>query len=149
MQRDEVSMALHVRTVEYYYARVANTPDKAYGLLAQLAEEDISLLAFSAVPFGESSVELTLFPDDSAKLVQTAAKLGWNLTGPQHAVLIQGDDQLGALADIHNCLNEARVTVYASSGVTDGSGHFGYVIYIREEDHTEAARALAMAAIRT
>jgi hypothetical protein len=142
-------MALTVRTVEYFYARVANTPDKAYGLLAQLAGEDISLLAFSAVPFGEGHMEFTLFPDNKARLLEAATRLGWNLTGPQHAVLIQGDDQLGALADIHNCLNEARVTVYASSGVTDGSGHFGYVIYIREEDHPDAARAIARAAIRT
>lgn len=134
--------------MEYFYARVAGAPDKAYGLLGQLAEEDISLLAFSAVPYGDGHVELTLFPDESGRLVQAAGKLGWNLTGPQHAVLIQGDDQLGALADIHNCLNESRVTVYASSGVTDGSGRFGYVIYIREEDHAEAARAIALAVVR-
>jgi hypothetical protein len=141
-------MALTVRTVEYFYARVASTPDKAYGFLEALAEEDISLLAFSAVPFGANHVEFTLFPDRAAALIQAAAKLGWNLTGPQHAVLIQGDDRLGALADIHNCLNEAGVMVYASSGVTDGNGHFGYVIYFREEDHLDAARAIAAAAIK-
>lgn len=134
--------------MEYFYARVAGAPDKAYGLLGQLAEEDISLLAFSAVPYGEGHVELTLFPEDSARLVQAAGKLRWNLAGPQHAVLIQGDDQLGALADIHNCLSEAQVTVYASSGVTDGSGRFGYVIYIREEDHLDAARAIRLAVLR-
>jgi predicted amino acid-binding ACT domain protein len=142
-------MALNVRTVEYFYVRIANDHDDAYRILAQLAEEDINLLAFSAVPFGEKHVEFTLFPEDSEVLRQAGARRGWSLAGPQHAVLIQGDDHLGATADIHKCLSEAGVAIYASSGVTDGAGHFGYVIYCREDDHLEAARALAAAAIRT
>lgn len=141
-------MALTVRTVEYFYARISDEPDQAYDLLAQLAEEEIQLLAFSAVPFGDHHMELTLFPDRAANLLQAAAKLGWTLSGPQHAVLIQGDDGLGALADIHKCLSEAGVRIYASSGVTDGTGRYGYVIYFSEEDHLEAARAIAASAIK-
>jgi hypothetical protein len=86
-------MELTVRTVEYFYARVATDPDKAYELLAKLAAEEINLLAFSAVPFGDHQIELTLFPNRSANLLQTAAKLGWNLTGPQHAALIQAESR--------------------------------------------------------
>jgi hypothetical protein len=142
-------MALTVRTVEYFYARVANDPDKSYELLAQLAAEAIELLAFSAVPYGESHMELTLFPNRAANLLQAAAKLGWNLTGPQHAVLVQGDDRLGALADIHQCLSQAGVRIFASNGVTDGTGRYGYLIYFSEDDHLEAARALAAVAIRS
>ena len=136
-------MALMVRTVEYFYTRVEDEAGKAYELLARLASEEISLLAFSAVPFGPNRVELTIFPDQSAMLVALAKKLGWTLTGPYHACLIQGDDQLGALADIQKKLIDAGVSIYASSGVTDGNGHFGYVIYFKEGDHLAAARALA------
>jgi hypothetical protein len=39
-------------------------------------------------------------------------------------------------------LLEADVEIYSSSGVTDGSGHFGYVIYFKEADYERAARAL-------
>jgi hypothetical protein len=141
-------MALTIRTAEYFYARVASDPAKTYELLALLSGGEINLLAFSAVPFGTQYVELTLFPDRSADLVQTAVRLGWDLTGPHHAVLIQGDDRLGALADIHKCLSEAGVQIYASSGVTDGTGRYGYVIYFREDDHVEATRALARVALR-
>jgi hypothetical protein len=141
-------MPLTVRSAEYFYARIANDPDKAYALLAQLAVEEIALLAFSAVPYGANHLELTLFPDRSASLLEAAAKLGWELTGPQHAVLVQGDDHLGALADVHKCLSDAGVSIYASTGVTDGSGRYGYVIYFKEDDHLEAARALALAAIK-
>jgi hypothetical protein len=135
-------MALNVRNAEYFYIRIENSRERAYELLAQLASEEVSLLAFSAVPFGPNYVELTIFPDRSDTFIQLAKKLGWVVAGPQHAFLVQGDDRLGALADIQRMLLEGDVAIYASSGVTDGSGHFGYVIYFKEEDHERAARAL-------
>ena len=136
-------MTFSVRNVEYFYTRVEDEPGRAYGLLAKLASEDINLLAFSAVPYGPNHVELTIFPNRSEDFQRVAQKLGWVLTGPQHACLIQGDDNLGALAEIHKRLRDANVNIYASTGVTDGEGRYGYVIYVREEDHQSAAKALA------
>jgi len=136
-------MALTVRTVEYFYTSINDDPGKTYELLAKLASEDVDLLAFSAVPYGPNHVELTIFPDRSEILVGVAKKLGWTLIGPQHACLVQGDDQLGAFAEIQRKLLAAHVGVYASSGVVDGHGHYGYVIYVKEGDHQAAAKALA------
>ena len=133
-----------VRTVEYFYTRVEEEPTRAYDLLAKLASEEINLLAFSAIPFGPNHVELTIFPDRSQDFQRVAEKLGWKLIGPQHACLIQGDDHLGALAEIHRRLLDVGVIIYASTGVTDGEGHYGYVIYVKEEDHLAAARALSL-----
>src|ERR1700732_3872240 len=121
-------MPLSVRTVEYFYMKVKDEPGKAYEMLAQLASEEVNLLAFSAVPFGPNHVELTIFPDQSKTFIQLAEKLGWKVTGPLHALLIQGDDHLGTLAGIQRMLLDAGVSIYASSGVTDGSGRYGYVI---------------------
>ena len=136
-------MTFRVRSVEYFYTRVEDEPGRAYGLLAKLASEDINLLAFSAVPYGPNHIELTIFPDRSEDFQRVAQKLGWALTGPQHACLIQGDDNLGALAEIHKRLRDANVNIYASTGVTDGEGRYGYVIYLKEEDYQSAAKALA------
>lgn len=136
-------MSFEVRIAEYFYARVKDGPSKAYELLAKLASEEINLLAFSAVPFGPNYVELTIFPDNTESFVRVAKSLGLTLTGPQHACLVQGDDHLGALAEIQQRLTDCGVTIYASSGVTDGNGHFGYVIYLPEADHQAAARALS------
>ena len=135
-------MALTVRNAEYFYIRIEDSPEKAYELLAQMASAEVNLLAFSAVPFGPNYLELTIFPDRSDTFVQLAGKLGWEVAGPQHAFLVQGDDNLGALADIQRMLLEADVDIYASSGVTDGSGRYGYLIYFKEEDQARAARAL-------
>ena len=87
----------------------------------------------SAVPFRLNHVELDSLPRSQRQPAAGAAKLGWGYhTGPQHAVLIQVDDHLGATADIHRCLREAEIVgIYASSGVTDGAGRSGYVIYLQ------------------
>ena len=135
-------MALKVRTVEYFYTRLEGEPAKAYEFLEKLASEEINLLAFSAVPYGPNRMELTIFPERTELLVQRAKELGWVLTGPYHACLIQGDDQLGALAQIQKTLIDAGVSIYASSGVTDGVGRYGYVIYLKEGDHANAAKVL-------
>jgi hypothetical protein len=136
-------MALNVRSVDYFYTRVEDVPGRAYELLANLASQEVNLLAFSAVPYGANCVELTIFPDSGAKLTEAAKKAGWNITGPQHAFLITGDDELGALAAIHLRLLDAKVNIYASTGVIDGKGGYGYVIYVKDADFPAAAKALA------
>jgi hypothetical protein len=135
-------MALSVRTMEYFNTRIQDVPGKAYEILAQLASEEINVLAFSAVPFGDHQVELTIFPDQVDNFLHLAQHQRWTVTGPQHACLVQGDDHLGALAEIQKKLVDAGVSIYASTGVTDGRGHYGYVIYFKEGDHQAAAKAL-------
>ena len=59
-------------------------------------------------------------------------------------MFVQGDDELGALAEIHRKIYEADVNVYSASGVTDGQGSFGYIVYIKSNDFEKAAAALAL-----
>lgn len=137
-------MAFKIRRVEYFYATVQDQPGEAYQLLSRLAELGLNLLAFTAIPVGPMRTQLTLFPDDPLRMADAAAKSRLSLDGPHPAFLVQGDDELGALASIHQKLYEARVNVYASSGVTDGDGSFGYVLYVRPEDFGRAAQALGI-----
>jgi hypothetical protein len=77
-------------------------------------------------------------------MADTARKAGLVLDGPHPAFLVQGDDELGALAGIHERISDANINVYASSGVADGRGSFGYVIYVRPDDYERAAAALGI-----
>ena len=135
-------MALSIRKVDYFYTVVEDQPGEAYKLLAQLAEIGINLLAFTAIPMGPERTQFTLFPDDTDKFKNTARDAGFSLDGSHPALLVQGDDELGALTGIHKKLYQADVNVYASNGVTDGKGSFGYVIYIRPEEFKKAQSAL-------
>lgn len=137
-------MAFNKRRVDYFYVNVRDQPGEAYKLLSALASRGVNLLAFNAVPTGPENTQLGLFPEDSARLANEARQAGFALDGPHSALLIQGDDELGALAEVHEKLYAAGVNVYASSGVADGRGSFGYVIHVRPEEYGRAAAALGL-----
>jgi hypothetical protein len=137
-------MAFTIRRVEYYYANVRDELGAAYRVLSQLAGLGVNLLAFTAMPSGPSLAQFALFPDDPNKLIAQARAAGLPLDGPYHALLVQGDDELGALANVHQQLVEAGVDIFASSGVTDSRGTFGYLVYVREDQFENAASALAL-----
>jgi hypothetical protein len=137
-------MTATIRGVDYYYVTVKDQPGEAARFLAHLAEAKVHLLAFSAFPIGPGVVQFALFPESHEGLERTAGRHGFAVVGPQRAFLIQGEDHLGALLDIHRKLQEASINVYASSGVTDGRGGFGYIIYLRPEDQPRASDALGV-----
>ena len=137
-------MAFDIRRVEYFYTTVRDQPGEAYKVLSLLASLGINLLAVTAVPFGPMNTQLTIFPEDGGQLRSEAQKSGLKLEGPQPALLVQGDDKLGALAEVHMKLYEADVNIYASSGVSDGKGSYGYIIYVRPDDYEKAVTALRL-----
>ena len=137
-------MAYTIRRADYFYANVEDQPGEAYRLLTYMASLGVDLLAFTAIPVGPVRTQLTMFPSDSPQLKDAAAKAGFAVDGPHAAILVQGDDELGAFASIHEKLYQVGVNVYASSGVTDGRGSFGYVLYIRSDEFDRAASALGL-----
>jgi len=135
-------MSFNVRRADYFYATIRDEPGEAYKMLAMLAELGTNLLAFTAVPVGPTNTQLTIFPEDVSKFDSEVRKVGLTLDGPHPALHIEGDDQLGVLADIHVKLHEAHVNIFASTGVANGKGGFGYVVYVKPGDYERAATAL-------
>ena len=137
-------MAINISRVQYFYCNVRDKPGEAHKLLARLAASGVNLLAFNAIPMGLDQTQLILFPEDANPLARVAEEEGLLLDGPQFALLIRGDDELGTLAQIHHKLAETGVNVSASSGIADGRGGFGYIVYIAAEDYGEATAALGV-----
>lgn len=137
-------MAARTKKVEYFYCTVKDQPGESYKLLSLLADLGVNLLAFTAVPSGLLNTQFTLFPDDSQKLKLEAQKAGLIIHGPVPALLVQGDDKLGVLTEVHKKLFEAGVNVVSSSAVTDGRGGFGYIIYLRTDEFDKASDALGL-----
>jgi hypothetical protein len=131
-----------IRRVEYFHATVRDEPGQAFVVLSALAHQGVNLLAFTAVPLGDSQTRLTLFPDTGSALTRVAGRAGLALEGPFPALRVQGDDHVGELAQIHQQLSDARINVYAASAVTDGRGAYGYIIHLNPADLERAARAL-------
>ncbi len=134
-------MAHVIRQAQYFYATVPDQPGEALRLLSALADVGVELLAFATLPVGPAHTQVTLFPESASRLTTEAARIGMALDGPHPALVVQGDDELGALVDVHGRLADAGVNVYASTGVTDGQGRYGYIVYVRPEDFDRAVSA--------
>ena len=137
-------MPTQVSQVEYFYCSVHDRPGEAHRLLARLSTSGVDLLAFNAIPMGLDQTQLMLFPEQADRLARAAEGEGLVIDGPQYALLIRGDDELGALAQIHQSLADASVNVSASCGITDGKGGFGYIVYVAAEDFSSATSALGV-----
>jgi hypothetical protein len=135
-------MAFHIRRADYFYTTVDDEPAEAHKVLSLLAELGVNLLAFTAVPLASNRTQFTMFPEDSAQIAEVARQAGLSLDGPHRALLVQGDDELGALAGIHDKLYQADVHVFASAGVSDGRGLYGYILYVRPDEYERAVTAL-------
>lgn len=137
-------MAETIREVEYFYALVSDKPGEGRRLLEHLSERGVNLLAFTAFPVHEDKTQLDFFPESSDQLQEAADNAGIPLVGPKKAFLIQGEDRIGALHEHHLKLANAGVNIHASNGVVDGSGRFGYILWVKPDDYEKAARALGV-----
>jgi len=131
-----------VRPIQYFYVNTHDEVGAAYRLLSALAGRGVNLLAFTAVPSGGERAQFALFPESPSQFTAEARGAQIEFEGPHNALLVQGDDELGRLAGVHERLFTAGVDVYASSGVSDGRGSFGYVVYVREDQFAKAVAAL-------
>jgi hypothetical protein len=135
-------MPSNVKEAEYYYSIVADKPGEARKLLEFLSEKEVNLLALTVFPVSEEQSQIDFFPADPEILKKAAEDAGIPLIGPKKAFLIQGEDQVGALYDFHLKLSNAGINIHASNGVVDGTGRFGYVIWVNPDDYEKASEAL-------
>ncbi len=142
-------MASTLKEVEYYYALVADRPGEGRKLLDFLSERMVDLLALTAFPVGEGMSQIDLIPAEPEVLKAAAADANVPLIGPKKAFLVQGSDRIGALYDFHLKLHNAGINIYACNGVVDGTGRFGYVIWVNPDDFDDAAAALRASDWRT
>lgn len=137
-------MSFDIKRVEYYNITVEDHAGEGFKLLSLFAGAGVNLLAFKAAPLEPMRTRFTLFPNDGLKMTDGAKKAGLELDGPHSALLIQGDDESGALADIYEKLSQADIRVSESSGIADIKGSYGVILYLREEDCEKAVLALEM-----
>jgi len=130
------------RKIDYFYTSIKDESGEGFRFLAQLASKNVDLMAVTAVPFGPDKAQLTLFPKNPENLVEAAKLEKITLDGPHSAILVQGEDHVGAFAGVLSKVAKANVNVFSVQGMTDGRGGFGYIIYLRPSDIDQALRAL-------
>ncbi len=137
-------MSYKIRKLNYYYAITQDKPGEAHKILSILADVGVNQLAFNTMQMGPERAQITLFPEDESLLLNVAKKAGLNLDGPYNAILVQGTDEMGALVKVHEKLHNANINIASSTAIADGSGSYGYLIYVRPDDYDKAANALSI-----
>jgi hypothetical protein len=137
-------MADTVRLVEYFYVMAPQKPGVGASLLGELRQAGVNLLAFSGFPTGRAA-QVDFVPENPAAFRAAAKTAKWKVTGPKRALLIEGDDRPGAIAEVMQKLADAKLNVTAIDALCAGAGRYGAILWVAPRDVTKAARTLGAA----
>jgi hypothetical protein len=141
-------MAETIQLVDYFYIEAPDKPGEGARVLALFKGAGVNLLAFSGFPKGRRA-QLDFIPADPAAFKAAAKKNKLKLVGPKKGFLIQGDDRVGALADLLAKLAGAKINVTATDAVCAGAGRYGVLLWVKPRDVKRAAKAFGIAQAAT
>ncbi len=135
-------MAAVVKKVEYFYTLVPNKAGQGARIFNALREEGVSLIAFTGFPLSKRRAQVDFVPSNQEVFLDAAKKAGIELVGPKVAFLVQGEDRVGAVAEMLSKLEKAHINVTAIQAVAAGAGRFGAIFWVRPRNIGKAAQIL-------
>lgn len=130
-----------VRLVEYFYITAPDKPGEGARALATLKDAGVNLLAFSGFPSGRRA-QMDFIPADAAAFKQAAKRAKWKVVGPKRGFLVQGEDRVGAAADLLERLGAAKINVTAIDAVCVSEGRYGAILWVAPKDVRKASALL-------
>ncbi len=137
-------MANIVRRVNYYYTEVPNRAGVGAKVLNALKAGSVNLIAYNGFPTSRRRAQLDFVPSDRDAFLAAARQAGIKLVGPKIAFLIQGEDRVGAVADIVSKLGQARINITAVQAATAGEGRYGAILWVKPRNVGKAAQTLGV-----
>ena len=134
-------MADTIRKVAYYKTDVPNKPGEGARLLGALKDAGVNLLAFSGFPSGRRA-QVDFIPEDEAAFKKAAREAGLKLSARKSCFLVQGEDRVGAVADILSTLAGAKINVTALDAIVAGEGRYGVILWVKPQDIRKTARLI-------
>ncbi|MBI2313263.1 MAG: hypothetical protein HYU77_12260 [Betaproteobacteria bacterium] len=134
-------MADTIRKCDYFAIQVPNRAGEGARLLNGLKAAGVNLLAFTGFPNGRKA-QVDFIAERSAGLQSAAKKMKLSLGKKKTCFVIQGDDRVGAIADIMDKLGKARINVTCVDGVAAGQGRYGAILWVKPKDVVRAAKVL-------
>ena len=135
-------MADEVRRVEYCYLTIKDKPGEGEKILGTLREVGVNLLAFSGFPAKGGKAQIDLVTENVSGLKTLARNQKWKLSPVKRGFLIQGEDKLGAVAEIVAKLAAAKINIVAVDAVAAGAGRYGAILWVKPASYAKAAKAL-------
>jgi len=138
-------MADNVRLVDYFYVTAPNKAGEGALALTTLKDAGINLVAFSGFPQGRRA-QMDFMPADPVAFKQAAKKAKWKVVGPKRGFLVQGEDRVGAIADLLERLGTAKINVTAIDAVSAADGRYSAILWVAPKDVKKAATVLGASA---
>ena len=143
-------MADRITLADYYYTMVPDKPGEGARVLGALRDAGVNLLAFSAFPHARRA-QVDLVPSDPAAFLAAARAARIKLSRRKSVFLIDGEDRVGALAEVMTKLGAAKINVTATDAVCTGGGwggggRYGALLWVKSRDVKRAAQALGVTA---
>ena len=135
-------MADIVQRVEYYYTEVPDRPGAGAKVLNAFKAARVNLIAYNGFPTSTRRAQLDFVPSDQRAFLAAARKAGIKLVGPKTAFLIQGQDRVGAVANIVSKLGQARINITAMNAASAGGRRYGAVLWVKPRNVSKAAEIL-------
>jgi len=133
-------MAETVRSADYFYVMVPDKPGEGARILGELKRAGVNLMAYSGFPSGRGA-QLDVVPADPTAFKAVAKQKKWKVKGPKRTFLIEGDDRLGACADVLGRLAAAKINVTAMDAIA-GGGRYTAILWVKSRDVKKAALVL-------
>ena len=133
-----------IRRIDYYYVTVPDKPGEGSRVLMALRKAGINLLGVSAFPHGARKSQLDLIPEDNFAFTRAAKAAGLKLSKKKSGFLIQGEDRLGAIAEITSKLAEAKINTTSVQAFCAGAGRCGGMLWVKPADLRKAAKILGV-----
>lgn len=135
-------MREQVMRIEYVALTIPDKPGEGAKITSELRKRSINLLALHAFPTTGGKAQFDIVPENMDAFLKTAKEMGWKTGEKKAAFLIQGDDRIGAMAEIHGRLAETGISIVAATSITAGNGRYGCLLWVKPADVAKAARAL-------
>ena len=130
-----------IRKADYFSMEVPNRIGEGARLLGALRDAGVNLLGFTGFPTGRRA-QVDFIPEDTASFKAAARKLSMKV-GPRKTVfLVQGDDRVGAIAEIVDKLADAGINMTAMDAVATGGRRYAAMFWVDPGDVNKVARVL-------
>lgn len=134
-------MAETVRSMDYFYVMVPDKPGEGARILGELLSAGVNLIAYSGFPEGRGA-QLDFVPMDGMAFRDVAKRMKWKVKGPKRCFIIEGDDRIGACAEVLGKLAAAKVNVVAMDAIAAGAGRWAGILWVAPGAVKKAAAVL-------